>query len=420
MMMTHLGPFWSRNKRLLSLAGLICILLMVGLLLGATPVDVLVERPVFLWHIQDGQSCEGCHRTLDPGMDKQWRVSAHFRMNVGCADCHGGDHEAVFADKGKVSAGMCGTCHEQIVNDFRQNGHADAEVAALSDARFLAQSPAMQEEGCMACHAIGTRFPDGSVGGCNECHPGHEFSSAVAREPEACEVCHGGPDHPVMEAYQTSVHGILYYMDRDPEKSPSCATCHMPEGFHGHVENLTLGEVFSGAVLREEYSPNIPMKKLTKKEFEENRKRMLGVCAPCHSTRFARESLERADAIKREADVLVAESRAVILSLHDEGALDPMPEDRPASPVFGHALELGGQQLYENTSEIEQAFFRLYKFYHATTFKSAYHHSPDYTHWKGIVFMKMEMDKIRTEAKRLRQAARLKESVAGGSGAKGE
>jgi hypothetical protein len=88
--------------------------------------------------------------------------------------------------------------------------------------------------------------------------------------------------------------------------------------------------------------------------------------------------------------------------------------------VFGHALELGGQQLYENTSEIEQAFFRLYKFYHATTFKSAYHHSPDYTHWKGIVFMKMEMDKIRTEAKRLRQAARLKESVAGGSGAKGE
>ena len=370
----------------------------------------LMRRPGFLVAIRGEQSCEGCHRTLDPGMDRQWRDSVHFRVNVGCAGCHGDDHEAVFAAKGRVSAGTCGRCHEQEVKAFAESGHADAELAALSDARFLVQSPAMQEEGCMGCHAIGTRFPDGSVGGCNECHPGHEFSAEAAREPEACEVCHGGPDHPVMEAYRTSVHGTLYALDRNAEKSPTCVTCHMPGGDHGHVANLTLGAVFSGAVLADESGPNIPMKRINRTDFEENRKQMLNVCAPCHSTRFARESLERADAIKRESDALVAEARAIILSLYEDRALDPMPEDRPANPVLGHVLELGGQQLYENTSEVEQAFFRLYKFYHATTFKAAYHHSPDYTHWKGIVFMKMELDKIRTEAVRLRLATRVKQA----------
>ena len=334
-----------------------------------------------------------------------------FWANVGCADCHGENHETVFAVRGQVSAGMCGKCHAEEVAAFAESGHADAELAALSDARFLAQSRAMQEEGCMGCHSIGARFADGSVGGCNTCHPSHEFSAALAREPEACAVCHGGPDHPVMEAYKTSIHGVLYYADRDAEKSPSCVTCHMPNGDHGHVANIGLGAVFTGAVLEEDFLPHLAMKRLTKEEFEANRNAMLQVCAPCHSNRFSRESLERADAIKREADALVAESYAVIKALYDEKALDPMPEDRPANPVVGHAFELGGQQLYENTSEIEQAFFRLFKFYHATTFKAAYHHSPDYTHWEGIVRMKMEMDKIRTEARRLQLEARIQPQI---------
>ncbi|MDA0708879.1 MAG: multiheme c-type cytochrome [bacterium] len=369
---------------------------------GGVVMKRVLERPGFLWRIRSEKSCEGCHLKIDRGMDKGWRASIHFRVNVGCADCHGGDHEAVFAEKGKVSAGVCGKCHEKEVTAFAQSGHADAELAVISDARFLAQSPAMQEDGCVGCHSIGARFPDGSVGGCNTCHPGHEFSSAMAREPEACQVCHGGPDHPVMEAYKTSVHGILYYRDRDPEKSPSCVTCHMPNGEHGHVANIGLGAVFTGAVLEDDYLPYLAMKRLSVETFEANRKEMLRLCAPCHSTRFSRENLERADAIKREADALVVEAYAIIKSLYDEGALDPMPADRAPNPIVGHALELGGQQVYENTSEIEQAFFRLFKFYHSTTYKGAYHNSPDYMHWEGIVRMKMEMDHIRSEAKKLR------------------
>lgn len=115
------------------------------------------------------------------------------------------------------------------------------------------------------------------------------------------------------------------------------------------------------------------------------------------------------EVINKKSDALVAEARSIVVTLYKEGLLDPMPQDRPGNPVVGHVLELGGQQLYEDTSEIEQAFFRMFKFYHTTTFKSAYHHSPDYTHWKGIVPMKMELDKIRSEAKRLQKVARIKE-----------
>ncbi|HAA73685.1 TPA: hypothetical protein DCE37_01010 [Candidatus Latescibacteria bacterium] len=401
------------RKELLGILGLATLAVAAFALFypnGSVYLVRVAEKPAFIYRTTGDQTCEGCHRTLDPGIDLAWRKSVHYKANVGCADCHGDDHEAVFAAKGKVSAAQCGVCHAKEVEDFAGSAHARAEVVALSDARFIAQSSAMQEEGCMMCHSTGTRFPDGSVGSCNKCHPGHEFSAEFARQPEACEVCHGGPDHPVSEAYRASTHGILYFLDRDASKYPTCASCHMPEGFHGHVANMTLGQVLNGAVLEDQYYPAIPMKRISREEFDANRKEMLEVCGRCHGTRFSRESLERADQIKMDADLILAEAKAIIDALYKGKMLDPMPEDRPPNPVVGHALELGGQQLYEDTSEIEQAFFRLFKFYHPTTFKGAYHNSPDYTHWKGIVFMKMELDKIRSEAKKLRAVGRMKQN----------
>jgi len=173
----------------------------------------------------------------------------------------------------------------------------------------------------------------------------------------------------------------------------------MPDGTHGNAGNLTLGEIASGAVIEGGVAPAIPMRVITRETAERNRNEMLKACAPCHTTRFAREQLERADAIKLEADALVGEARAIVEALRDEGALDRMPADRPPHPISGHAMVLGGQQVYENTTEIEQAFFRMYKFNHAKTYKAAYHNSPDITHWMGIVPMKMELDKIRSEAR---------------------
>jgi hypothetical protein len=88
---------------------------------------------------------------------------------------------------------------------------------------------------------IGRINPDGSLGSCSACHARHSFSSAQAREPEACGKCHLGPDHPQIEVYQESKHGILYaanksrlnmdkrswVVGRDYSAAPTCATCHM-------------------------------------------------------------------------------------------------------------------------------------------------------------------------------------------------
>ena len=88
---------------------------------------------------------------------------------------------------------------------------------------------------------VGRINPDGSWGSCTACHTRHRFSLEQARRPDACGKCHLGPDHPQMEVYKESKHGILYEafrdklnMDRtswivgkDYTTAPTCSTCHM-------------------------------------------------------------------------------------------------------------------------------------------------------------------------------------------------
>ena len=44
---------------------------------------------------------------------------------------------------------------------------------------------------------------------------GHEFSAAQARTPDTCGKCHLGPDHPQMEIYNESKHGISFRANID-------------------------------------------------------------------------------------------------------------------------------------------------------------------------------------------------------------
>lgn len=69
---------------------------------------------------------------------------------------------------------------------------------------------------------------------------------------------------------------------------------------------------------------------------------------------------------------------------------------------------LGSDQLYDGGSPIEQRFFDMFKFHHATTFKGAYHHSPEHTHNQGFLRMKQDLTYINNEAFRLRAEARGK------------
>ena len=96
---------------------------------------------------------------------------------------------------------------------------------------------------------IGRLNPDGSKGSCNACHSRHSFEAKLARAPENCGKCHMGPDHPQIEIYNESKHGIAFYANRDKmaldkdswvlgkdySAAPTCATCHIssymtPEG----------------------------------------------------------------------------------------------------------------------------------------------------------------------------------------------
>jgi len=88
---------------------------------------------------------------------------------------------------------------------------------------------------------IGRINPDGSEGSCAACHTRHNFSAAQARFPDTCGKCHMGPDHPQIEIYNESKHGIAFranvdkmnlespkwIVGEDYSAAPTCATCHM-------------------------------------------------------------------------------------------------------------------------------------------------------------------------------------------------
>jgi hydroxylamine dehydrogenase len=344
------------------------------------------------------ESCAECHARRQPGLMAQWNESAHARHEVSCEECHGDDHDAIFNAKGRVPVSTCGRCHPRAAREFLGSAHDRASSDARKNARLLAQIPAMQRRGCMSCHDIGT----GADGRCNACHGAHRFSAADARRPESCGQCHMGPDHPQLEAFESSRHGVVYRATGDERQAPTCSTCHMPDGTHDVSGGVTIGRAGSGAVLEGE-TPPIPMKTITPEEFEKRRAAMLLVCTNCHSPRFARTALEDADAIKRDADRIVREAARIVQGLYDDGLLDPMPEERPAHPTAGHALVLGGPALYEGHSEPERIFFDIAKFAHAITYKGAYHQSPDYTHWLGNARLKEGLEALRAEERRLRK-----------------
>ena len=182
----------------------------------------------------------------------------------------------------------------------------------------------------------------------------------------------------------------------------------MPAGTHDTSANMTFGDTIHGAILEGDPVPFEGVRVITAEEFAERRARMLSTCNACHSSRFARDSLDQADALKREADVLVGEAGAIIRDLDSEGLLDLAPKDRRPNPVHGHVVVLGKDQLYEDTTAIEQRFFEMLNFHHANAFKGAYHNAPDIAHWTGIVPLKGALTDIRAEARRLRELGRLR------------
>ncbi len=235
------------------------------------------------------RGCVDCHRKDGPALVMEWERSSHANYGVGCVDCHGaeeGEADAWLHEGAWVAALVtpldCSRCHAREFEEFSKSHHAKAgEILASLDnilAEKVAGTPdniADAVNGCWQCHGSIIRFerdengevvrtgkenkpvldwetwpnsgmgrlnPDGSKGSCHACHSRHAFEAKLARSPENCGKCHMGPDHPQIEIYNESKHGIAFHANRDNmaldkagewvlgkdySAAPTCATCHI-------------------------------------------------------------------------------------------------------------------------------------------------------------------------------------------------
>ena len=220
---------------------------------------------------EETSTCVTCHADVSPGIVGQWRNSAHAEVDVVCLDCHGADptESDAFEHHGEaiaiiVSPKDCAQCHDLEFAQQKGSHHAKAGQILGSLDNLLGEVAGGEpfvNAGCRQCHGsvveidstgrptsatwpntgMGRINPDGSWGSCSACHTRHQFSVRQARQPEACGKCHLGPDHPQIEVWNESKHGIMYHAEReklnlDSEKwragkeyfvGPTCSSCHM-------------------------------------------------------------------------------------------------------------------------------------------------------------------------------------------------
>jgi hypothetical protein len=297
----------------------------------------------------ESKECIECHREQSPSVYHQWRQGRHSQSNVGCYECHvaekadkdGYDHNgqriAVI-----VTPKDCAKCHEQQVEQFMRSQHSQAAnienttefkaMKALMDNKNLSgndvqDANVVQTTGCYQCHGstvkvnkdgqpdtttwpntgVGRVNMDGSKGSCTACHQRHVFSTFQARQPETCAKCHRGSEHPQMEVFEESKHGIAYKtfknkMNMDHAKwklgedywlAPTCATCHIGsthglENTHNISRRVTWDHKppISRPTPEADKEAGLSSHRITVKK---RKKEMQKICQNCHSEFFIKK-----------------------------------------------------------------------------------------------------------------------------------
>ncbi|MFC1782584.1 multiheme c-type cytochrome [Planctomycetota bacterium] len=237
---------------------------------------------------KDNEACIECHKVDSPALVMEWEYSRHAKQGIGCYDCHKAEkgeidaweHEGEYISA-LVTPKDCAECHVKEYEEFSGSHHAKAGEILASLDNVLAEKAcgmpgniADAVNGCWQCHGSIIKFvrdeqgnietmgkenkpvidpdtwpnsgmgrlnPDGSKGSCHACHSRHSFQVRISRSPENCGKCHMGPDHPQIEIFNESKHGIAFYANRDrmalDEKvwvlgqdysaAPTCASCHI-------------------------------------------------------------------------------------------------------------------------------------------------------------------------------------------------
>lgn len=417
------------------------------------------------------QKCLDCHAKDMPALTMQWKGSLHAEQEVGCYECHKAKKGEVDAweHEGQVIATLvtpkdCAECHTDEYEQFSRSHHARAgEILASLDnvlaekVAGLTNNIADAVNGCWQCHGsiikfqkdaagqilrakegrplldhqtwpnsgVGRLNPDGSRGSCNACHSRHSFETKLARQPENCGKCHMGPDHPQIEIYNESKHGIAYHankdkmsldkdgswvLGRDYAEAPTCATCHMspymrPDGTFkagshdvGDRISWTLRPVVSThlnlVVFQDGYKEDYPettalpkvgdtvetvekvvenermvSKKVPRKvaeivSWQQRRDNMKAMCANCHNGQFIDNFYRQFDdLVVLYNDKFAKPAQAMMNELTADGALDKnAPFEHRVQWVFWELWHHEGRRARHGASMM----------------------GPDYTHWHGM------------------------------------
>ena len=420
----------------------------------------------------ESRNCVACHRTLSPALVMEWERSRHGQNGIGCLDCHEAEKTDVdgWTHHGAqvsvlVTPKDCGKCHDNEYMQFAGSHHARAGQILASLDNVLAEkvaglpgNNADAVNGCWQCHGTIVKFqrdkdgnilrsgderrplldattwpnsgmgrmnPDGSQGSCHACHSRHSFEAKLARSPENCGKCHMGPDHPQIEIYNESKHGIAFYANRDKmaldkegdwvvgkdySAAPTCATCHISSymSASGVVKGNThdVGERISWALRpavskkqnlvfykdgdKDDYPADRPLPKVgdtvtTAAKVDENEKLMTkqvkhvvdkivmaderradmqGVCKNCHSEQFVGNFYKQFDGL--------------VALYNDKFA-------KPASKLMADLLAdsiLKSNAPFEH--DVQWTYWELWHHEGRRARHGASMMGPDYTHWHGM------------------------------------
>lgn len=347
-----------------------------------------------------GVRCEDCHvvdKSNPSGKNHEGFFITASPTPMQCAKCHPAEtrqfeHSRHGGPAWVALSGLSDLSPEQqkIVEQIPEaNREANGIITATRNSLFDIEGPSVTKAACQTCHSIGKPNADGSIGNCSKCHLRHEFSIEQVRKPEICGQCHLGPDHPQMEIYHESAHGVIYQTDGDKFNwkqktgrltvndmpSPTCATCHM-SGFGNQGTTHDVGQRLSkflfAAVTKDR--PNAI----------EGREAMKAICANCHSSNFVDEQYAKADSVTSFVNVKVSEASQIMQSLVKDGIISDKP--------FANQISFDA--------------FDLWHYYGRTAKFGAYMQGPDFVQWHGIYPLLKQLTKVKEEAARLRSEHR--------------
>jgi hydroxylamine dehydrogenase len=374
--------------------------------------------------------CVGCHRNITPGLVKDHLAGGMGKAGVDCVACHGSEHmDADSSEKAQMpDEQTCGRCHPKRTEQFMGGKHALgwAAMAALPVTAMQPHAAIEGLKGCGGCHKVGVQDPNAPVQsrygmGCNSCHTRHKFSKAEAQRPQSCSPCHQGASYIQWDAWSKSKHGVIYAIEGDTGRAPTCQTCHMEEGDHGVL--TAWGEL---ALLTDKDDPDwarsraaifkylgvydadgnptpgldavlsAKMLRSSHAQWSDQRDKMIRTCSQCHSGNFAKTHLENTDQLLKEADGMVSQAIETVADLYRRGIIRP-GKGQPNFPNLG--------VLYEARTPIEQDLYRMIIDQRGVLVHGAFHMDPCFVTWEGQAALKQSLLSIRHQAgEMIRQA----------------